>query len=226
MATDNEITNIEAEVKSAVSGAAATATADLAKTSSSTRKRWLLALLALVLFAGGVAAGRFGLPAKVVTKTDIQTKTVTLTKTQYVDRIVTQKVYVKDTKEAQHVVQTETKKPDGTDVITTTTDTSTDTGTHVNTDTNNTTNATKTADASTDKTVDKTKTVSNMPDWMVQGGVGISIPYYLGQSSPGVPGLKGIVVDASLSRRIIGPFWLGLGANTQGVLSAKLTGTF
>lgn len=59
------------------------------------------AILGIGCFAAGALVGVLGKPAKIVTKTQ----------TVYQDRVVEKKV------EHEVVVQTETKKPDGTDVI-------------------------------------------------------------------------------------------------------------
>lgn len=214
----SEIDNLKNEVSEAIKGASAAV--DHAPPRA--KKIGLMILLGLFLFGGGLAAGRFGLPAKVVTKTEVKTETVT--KTEFKDRIVVQKVYVKDQKKNQHTETTTTKAPDGTVVTKTVTDTKTDTDTHV--DTNRVEYKDRIVEKLVEKIVEKEKIVTNMPNWMVQAGAGVAIPYYLGQDSPGVPGLRGVVIDAGLSRRIVGPFWLGVRANTQGVLGLQLSGTF
>jgi hypothetical protein len=182
-----------------------------------------LALVAIALFGGGYATGRFAQPAKVITTekvvTQIQDHIV------YQDRVVTKIVYVKEKKQQQHTETVTEKKPDGTVVTKTETDIKTDTNTNVNTDKDQTKTG---ADTKTTVTTDEKKTVTiRQPlDWRVAGGVGVSIPVFLGAKQLGIPGLNAAVIQLEIDRRIIGPFFLGLFANSQGTLGLNLSGVF
>lgn len=178
-----------------------------------------VAILCLLL---GYGSGRYVQPAKVVEKekivTQIQEKIV------YQDRVVTQKVLVEVEKKQQHTETTTTKKPDGEIVTTTKTD--------INTDERTKDSESKTEekvvykDRVVQQVVEKEKIVTNQPDWRVAAGAGYSIPYALGADSPGVPGLQGFVINAEVDRRILGPVWLGVQGNTQGVVGLTISGVF
>lgn len=68
-----------------------------------------LELVAVVVFIAGLACGRFTTPAKVITKTEIQTVEKEVVKNK--------EVTVKDTNKDRELVVTETTKPDGTKIV-------------------------------------------------------------------------------------------------------------
>lgn len=76
------------------------------------------------------------------------------------------------------------------------------------------------------KTEYKEKIVKNQPNWIVSAGVGVSIPKFMGKPEIGIPGLQGAVIQAEIGRRVVGPFYLGLTGNSQGVVGLNLSGTF
>lgn len=181
---------------------------------------FLMVLVALLLLAGGYGAGRYAQPAKVITKTVIQT--VTETKIQLQDHIVYQKVYVQQEQKKTHTETVVTKKPDGETVTKTVEDTNTDT----NTKTDEKTNETKTAenDTKTQQTVTQVKiTEYKKMDWRVGLGAGVNIPTLLGHEELGIHGLKGAVIQAEVSRRLVGSLYLDLFGNTNGVVGLGLS---
>jgi hypothetical protein len=189
---------------------------------SAHRGWFIMGAIALLLLLVGYGAGRYATPAKVVTQT--VTKTVTQDKIVYQDRVVTQKVLVEKEKRITHTVTVTDKKPTG-EVVTTVTQDN-----HVDED--ETEGVTKTDDKSktetklTKQSVVQTKTVTNQPNWRIGAGLGYAIPYALGHASPGVPGMRGAVVDVEAARRLGGPVWIGVKANTQGVLGFGLAVEF
>lgn len=186
-------------------------------------RKWLLGILAVLLaMLGSFMVGRYTKAPEVKTITKTDTKVVT--QVQYQDRIVEKKVYVQVEKKREHVETTTTKQPDGTTVTKTTDDTSTDDTQTDNVD-KNAEHQQQTAQTVT-QTVTVEKLVTKMPDWRVAGGVGISIPYYLGSPAVGVQALKGFVIQAEIDRRVVGPFYLGLFGNTQGTVGLNLSGGF
>lgn len=186
--------------------------------------RWVqLTGVALLLFALGYGTGRFAQPARVVEKTVYQDKVVE--KVIYQDKVVEKvvKVYVKS--KNLHTETSTEKRPDGTVVTKTTTDVKTDTKTDT------------TADKAAEKVVYKDRIVEKLVvkeklveakkiDWLVHAGVGISVPTLLGKAQPGVPGLKGAVIEAGVDRRVIGPLFMGVFGDSQGTVGLKLTGAF
>jgi hypothetical protein len=182
-----------------------------------------LVVIGLLLAGGGYAAGRFSAPEKLlVTEKEVEK---IVEKVVYQDKIVEKIVYVQAKKEKTREETTVVKSPDGTETTKTTRETSTDTDTKVDTDKTQETIVYR--DRIVEKEVEKIKLVeSKKPNWRVGAGAGVAIPYFLGQGSPGVPGLSGVVIDVGLDRRIVGPFFLRLHANTQGVLGLGLSGIF
>lgn len=192
---------------------------------------WIwLPLVALLMFGAGFGSGRYALPAKVVTQEKVQV--VTTEKVVVQTKVETQVkvVYVKDKTVAvdKHETKVETKNPDGTVVTKTETDTKskTDEKTNTQTDSKTSVGVVKTDDLSNKTTTVVTKTVTNQPSWVIRAGVGIGIPTFLGEKQLGVPGMKGFVVEAGVSRRVIGPFHIGLFGNTQGTVGLDLSGNF
>lgn len=174
-------------------------------------KAWL-GVLAVLLLVGAFAAGRYTLPAKVITKTEtvVQEKIVTQIQTQYVEK----KVYVTAQKKDVQTVTDTVKKPDGTvetkvTVVDKTQTTATDTD--------------QASSTSTDKTAEniKTDTVSskvvvNQAQWHLRldGGLGAR---FVGQTTPV------LVLGAGVERRILGPLFLGIWAHTTLNLVAPST---
>lgn len=185
---------------------------------SGKKKKWIaLAIGALLLLALGYGAGRYASPAKEVTKDKIVTRVQE--KVVYQDRVVTQKVTVEVQKRDTHRSTVTSKKPDGTVVTIETVDE------HVDEDEKTGTKKSEASSGTTERrsiqTVEHTRVVEGQPNWHFRAGVGISVPYYLGQGSVGVPGLKGVVVEVGADRRIFGPASLGVWANTQGALGVE-----
>lgn len=177
------------------------------------KKHWKVSLgvAGLLLFIVGFGAGVMQHPRvveKEVIKTQIQEHVV------YQERVVEKKVYVAAEERKVHRETTTTKAPDGTVVTKTTTDT--DVNKHQSAETNKTDDKQLTHDRVVVQTVEKLKLVDKELTWRLGAGVGFSFPYALGQPELGVPGLHGLVVQASIDRRILGPVWLGIFGNTQG----------
>jgi len=183
-----------------------------------------LILVAVALGGGGYAFGRYEQPAKIVTTEKLVT--VVQEKIVYQDRVVIKEVKVKDKDTDKHTETTTTKKPDGTVVTTTKTDTHVDE--HTDTKKDTTEEKTKVVEKVVEKTVEKTKLVeSKKMDWIVHGGLGVSVPVLLGQGTQqGVPGLKGAVIQVGVDRRVVGPFYIGVFGDTQGVAGLRLAGAF
>lgn len=177
----------------------------------------------ILLFVLGYASGRFVQPAKVITKTITEVKTET--KIQYQDRIVKEKVYVQTDKVHEHTDTTVEKHPDGTVITKTSKDKNTD-ETKSNKENSNESKSTSN-DTKTDQKTTTIKIVeSKQLDWKVGVGAGVSIPVLLGHQDLGVPGMKGAVIQADIGRRIIGPIFLDVFGNTQGVVGAGLSIVF
>ena len=191
-------------------------------------KKWFLIVLAvLLLFGGGYATGRWAQPPNVVTVEKehvvVQEKIVTQTQVQ----VKTVYIHDKQQEKKTHTTITVVIKPDGTKTTTSTEDDDTNTNTHDGTNTEASKNTEQTQTKYVDRVIEKTVTITTpKPQWRVAAGVGLAIPYFIGQGSPGVPGLSGAVINVELDRRIIGPFFMGLQANSQGVLGLNLSGIF
>lgn len=186
-----------------------------------------LVLVALALGGGGYALGRYAQPAKVITTEKVVT--VVQEKVVYQDRVVIKEVKVKDKdkEKEKHTTTTTTKTPDGT--VVTKTETSTKTKEKENEKTNTDTQKEKvvTVEKVVEKVVEKEKLVeSKKLDWIVHAGAGVSIPTLLGAEQQGVPGLRGFVIDAGVDRRVVGPFYIGVQSNTEGVVGIRLSGAF
>lgn len=179
-------------------------------------------ILVVLAFALGFGTCIFAKPAKTIEKT--KTVTTYQDKIVYQDRIVTKTVLVKAEQKHEHTQTTETKKPDGTVVTQTTVDTDTKDNVNKNVDTDATHQQTETKYVT--QIVEKEKLVLNQPNWHVFAGVGYAFATLAGQSEIGVPGLKGLVIQAGVDRRIIGPVSIGLSLNTQGTGFVNLGGTF
>lgn len=176
------------------------------------------ALAVLAIFLAGFGTAIVSRPAKVEEK--VVTKTEVQTKVEWRDRVVTQKVYVEAEKKREHVETTVTKAPDGTQVTKVTRDVSVDDDKRADSHVDETRSGTATQ---TVKQVEfRDRLVLSQPNWDAHVGVGVSIPtFLLGAPEIGIPGLRGAVIDFGLDRRIAGPFWLGVWANSQGVVGVE-----
>lgn len=187
------------------------------------KRKLLYVVGAIALFCGGVATGRFGTPAKVVEKIVYQDKVVE--KVVYQDKIVIQKVYVEKKATKKRTETTTTEKPNGEKETKTVTEEQEDTDTK--TDEKSTQEKIVYVDRVIQKLVEKTKLVeAKKLDWHISAGIGYAIPTVLGQQQIGTPGLQGVVVNAEIDRRIVGPFYIGLWGNTQGTVGLSLSGSF
>lgn len=190
----------------------------------------LAVVIGLALFVAGYSTGRYAVPAKVVVTEKVHEVTVEKQVVVVQTKTEIQVVKVHDaTKEQKiHRVVAETTNKDGSTTKTTTEDINVDSVVHDHDQTNSTEvrYVDKIVEKWQDKIVEKTTTKLAQPDWSVYAGVGISIPHFIGQGDLGVPGMQGLVVQAGVDRRILGPFWLGIFGNTQGVVGANLRFTF
>ena len=163
-----------------------------------------LAISSAAILLVGLAVGRFSLPAKVVTKTEIQVVTK-----EVESKTSDQEIARKSNKDFVRIV---TKKPDGT-VITEThiIDKSTSKTTEVTQDTTE-------KDSSTTITQDKTVTYAKN-DWHVSG---------LASPSGDNSFLRGpsIAYGLMVERRILGPFYIGGFGLTNHTIGASLGVTF
>lgn len=180
-------------------------------------------VLAVVLYAGGYATGRYAAPQKVL----ITEKAVTVEKQVVVTQTKTEikTVYLQNKNEKIHRVVTETKQPDGTAVKKTEEDIGIETVIH------NDTESTKFVDRWNErvmeKLVEKEKLVlRSLPDWQTGIQVGASVPVLLGGDELGLKGMRGAVVGAYVNRRILGPFFAGIWGNTQGAVGLSVVGEF
>lgn len=186
---------------------------------------WLI-LVAVALFGGGVAVGRFTLPAKVVVTEKVKevVKEVVVEKVKTEVKVVVEKVYLKN--EAQKIHRVVEEKPDGTKVTTENINVESVVKENTNSNTVEVKYVDRVVEKWQEKIVEKEKRVLNQPDWSVYAGVGVNIPTFLGHAQPGVPGMMGTVVDAGIDRRVVGPFWLGVYGTTQGDAGIKLRVTW
>lgn len=163
----------------------------------------LVAVAGVAALAGAFLLGRYTGPTKTFTKTEVQVveKEVVRIETQYVERIVKAKAVARDV----HRETTTTTAPDGTRVVKTVVDDKTKT--------NESSSREALTSSSSQVELDKSMTTTNVkvveaarPDWHLglQLGAGLALP-----ATPQV------AIDVSAERRIVGPFWLGLGAQLQ-----------
>lgn len=171
----------------------------------------------------GYGMGRYVQPAKVVVTEKV--KEVVQERVVVQEKVKIEKVVVRDERQKIHREITEEKRPDGVEIKKTSEDINVDTVVHENevqvkfVD--------RWQDRIVEKIVEKEKLViAKKPDWRVGAGVGLSVPYFLGQSEIGVPGMKGSVVEAHVGRRILGPVFINLRGNTQGTVTLGVEGEF
>lgn len=192
---------------------------------------WVV-LGAIAVFGGGFSVGRFFTPPQTIVTEKVREvvveKVVEKIKTEVKIEVV--KVYLKNEAQKIHRVVAEEKRPDGTEIKTTTEDIGVTTV--INENTNSNTVEIRYVDRVVEKWQEKIvekiveKNVLRQPDWRVAAGLGVSVPNFLGQAEIGIPGMRGTVVNVELDRRIAGPFWLGLHGNTQGVVGLNLGAVF
>lgn len=176
---------------------------------------WVIVVIAIALFGGGLATGRFMLPPKTVTTEKVHEVTKTDTKIVYQDRV--QIVHVKDANTTQKIHRTivEGIDPPGCKSKTTTEDINVDSVVHDNTNTVDVKYVDKIIEKWQDRIVEKTTTVTAAPNWALSAGVGYDFATFGGLGQHGIPGMRGLVVQAGLDRRILGPFYMGLFFNTE-----------
>lgn len=189
--------------------------------------RWVvIGIVAVVVFGGGYATGRYLAPPQTIVTEKIHEveKQVVVEKVKTEIKVVT--VHDAQTAEKVHRVVVETAKPDGEKTTTTTEDINTDTVVHDNTNSVQIQYVDRVVEKWSEKIIEKEKRVLKAADWRVAAGVGVAIPTFLGETQIGIPGLKGFVVQVEADRRIIGPFYLGLWGNTQGSAGLNLSAVF
>lgn len=183
---------------------------------------WIIIVIAVALFGGGLAVGRFALPPKTVvtekihetTKTDV--KVVTQTETKI--------VYVHDAQTQQKIHRTivEGINPPGCVSKTTTEDINVDSVIHDNTNSTQIQYVDRVVEKWQDRIVEKTTTTLSQPNWSLGAGVGYDFTSIAGIGQHGIPGMKGLVVQADLSRRVLGPLYMGVFLNTELVAGVGL----
>lgn len=183
------------------------------------KSKWvLLVLLALVLFGGGYGFGRYAQPARV----EIQYKDHIVDKIVEVEKKVTDTKVdeKKDVQKKTHQVVVRTKKPNGEQTETITTDT--DTGSHDAKVTTEVKYVDRVVEKWHEQIVTKDKIVTNQPRWAVYAGVGVDVMTYLGQPQHGIPGMHGAVLQLGVDVRVGGPIWLGAFVNSETVVGVNL----
>ncbi len=156
-----------------------------------------LAGLAALVFCTGLAFGRWTLPAKVVTKTEVVTKEIEVIK--YRERVVKQK--------AKHIVEVVHHFPDGT-LITKRTEDDKETSKEVKTG--------RHEDDKASESSTKVTTEYRKANWRIGALLGADITR-LG---------AGFDYGGRVERRVLGPFWVGLEATKSGRAGASLSVEF
>ena len=165
------------------------------------------AILCATLFVVGYGTGRYAVPAKIVTveKEKIVTveKQVIVTQTKTEIKVVT----VKDTRVNVHRVTTDVHKPDGTTTTIVVEDDHTNTHEGTGTNTNSVNNTHVTDNHSTVTEKETVKTITNAaPKWYFDVNAGWALNSNFSPSP---------VWGVGVSRRIVGPIWIGVWGNTQ-----------
>ncbi len=156
-----------------------------------------LAGLCGILFFAGLAFGRWTLPAKVVTKTEVVTKEVEVIK--YRDRIVKQK--------AKHIVEVVHHFPDGT-LITKRTEDDKETSKEVKTG--------RREDDKVSESSTKVTTEYRKANWRIGALLSADVTR-LG---------AGFDYGGRAERRVLGPVWLGVEASKSGHVGASVSVEF
>lgn len=190
------------------------------------KKWWPVGLAALLGLLVGTAGGFFGKPAEIreVTKTEYKDKLVYVEKTLTQDEL--NRLVDEAVKKRTHRTWVVTKTPDGTVTKTGTETTEVDATKKTVEVQIKTVYVDKFVYRDVLKTEYKEKIVKNQPNWLVTVGGGVNVPFFLGKPEQGIPGLKGAVIEAGVSRRIVGPFYIGLFGSSSGNLGLNLTGAF
>jgi hypothetical protein len=183
---------------------------------------WILVVIAVALFGGGLAVGRFTLSPSVVVTEKIHEVTKTQVVTQVKTEVQVVKVHDAQTQQKIHRTVVEGIDPPGCRSKTTVEDINVDSVVHDNVHDTQVQYVDRTVEKWQDRIVEKTVTKLSQPDWSVFAGVGVDVPYFLGQGARGIPGLQGFVIQAGIDRRILGPFWLGVFGNTTGTAGLNL----
>lgn len=186
---------------------------------------WLV-LGGVLLFVAGAFVGHSMVPPKTLVTEKL--------KEVQVDKVVVQTktdvkiVKIHDSQQDQKIHRTivEGINPPGCRSKTTTEDINVDTVVHDNTHDVEVRYVDKVVEKWQDRIVEKEKLVLNQPNWSVYAGLGLDIASVLGQGQHGIPGMNGIVVQAGVDRRIIGPFYIGIFGNTEGVVGLNLRATW
>jgi hypothetical protein len=152
------------------------------------RRAWVIAGIWAASLAAALAVGRFTARPQV--------KTVETVKTEWRDRIVERVVTKTVAIGARHVVTRTERQPSGAVVITRTEDASRTATTGTASDT------TAAAESATDRTT--VNTPAALPTWHVAAGAGWT------SFAP-----RPSYYQASLGRRVVGPFWLLASADTD-----------
>ncbi len=177
------------------------------------RSRWPWVLAVVVLLVGAFATGRYTVQATVVEKEKVVT--VEVEKVVTVEKVVEKKIYVYVEKKDTHTETVETKQPDGTVITKTVTDTKTDT-TASSVETKVDDKAVTTTSTET-KVDDKSKTTTAKAEWRLRVDAGAGARFGTGQLIPI------LVLGVGAERRIVGPFWMGVWAQTTLNLVAPQT---
>lgn len=186
------------------------------------KKYWWVGLIILLLMVGSSVSTWFAKPAEVKE----------VEKIVYKDKIVVQekivKEYVKviDEEALKRLRRTVViiEKPDGTKISKEKFESDEATKTKTDEKAKEVVEKIVYVDREVIKTVEKT--VKVQPNWNIGAGVGVNALTLLGKGELGVPGLKGAVVQVEAGRRLVGPIWLNVFANTQGTAGIGLNGTF
>jgi hypothetical protein len=185
-------------------------------------------LVAVLVFAAGADVGNHSQASKETDKTKVQEKQVTKQEVKQSTQVNATQQQDQKVQVHVHRVVVETKKPDGSQTKTITTDSGTDSETTEQKAVVKVQYVDRTVVQWKDRVVEKTvtKQVLKQPDWHVYAGLGLNLTHYLGQPDIGIPGLNGLVIQAGAERRILGPVWGGVFANTEGVVGLTVGGIF
>jgi hypothetical protein len=189
-----------------------------------TRPIVIFTIIGLVFFGSGFALGRWASPPNTVVtekvKEVVVEKVVVQTKTDI--KIV--KVTDQETIKKLHREITELKRSDGTHEKKTVEDLNVNDVIHTKSEEVKVVYVDKVVEKWQDRVIEKVveKNTLKQPNWSVFAGAGVSVPFFLGQDERGVPGMKGAVVHLGVSRRVVGPFWMGVIGTTEGYVGGQL----
>jgi hypothetical protein len=186
----------------------------------------LYAVLAVLIAGLGFVVGRYLSPPKTVVTEKVREVTKTQVVTQIKTEIQVVKVHDQQQQEKIHRTIVEGVDPPGCKSKTTTEDINIDTVVHDNTHDTTIQYVDRVVEKWQDRIVEKQTKVLTQPDWSLYAGIGVDATYFLGQGQHGIPGLQGFVVQAGIDRRILGPFWMGVFGNSEGVAGLNLRVTW